>query len=462
MNDDRLPPYDLEAEEAVLGSLLLDSDAMVKIIDQLKSGDFYRDKNQWIFEATCSLYERNEAINQVTVAHELGRRNRLEALGGSDYLSNLVFSVPTPLHIEHYASIVQRLSMMRRLIDTAHQISTIGYDAPPDTESALDKAETLLTQLRDGKSSGGFVHLGSVLNTYYDKFSMEEIPDGEVALPCVDTGFYQLDQILGGMHRCNLVILAARPGMGKTSLAINIARNAAIEQEAKVGLFSLEMSKEELARRFLSAESGINNRLIGKGTLSESQLSRLIQAFGVLTEAPIYIDESGGLTDLEMKNRARRLRDRNGVDLIIIDYIQLMRPGRAYIKNRVEEMTYISQALKDLARDVNVPVLALSQLSRAVESRVPHKPILSDLRDSGSIEQDADIVMFICRDEVYYSEEEWLKQNPELPYPDGEADVIVAKHRNGPNGEMKLHFNKSTTRFENASVINPDDKPEIQ
>ena len=364
------------------------------------------------------------------------------------------------MHIEHYAGIVQRLSLMRRLIDTADRIAEIGYEAAPDIDMALERAENLIFSLRNGKNIGGFVPLGELLHPYWDKVSSAESAEEEPAFTCVDTGFYQLDKILDGMYRSNLIILAARPGMGKTSLAINIARNAAVEQGARVGFFSLEMSKEELARRFLAAESGINSRVIGKTALSQAQLDRITPAFQVLSEAPIYLDDSGSLTDTGIKSRARHLMERGGIDLLIIDYIQLMRTSRR-IDNRVQEMTSISQSLKELSRDLNVPVLALSQLSRAVEKeRGRDKPIpkLSDLRDSGSIEQDADIVIFIYRDEMYYkTEEDWVAVNPMAPYPHGEADIIVAKHRNGPTDAVKLHFNATTTKFENAAMVPPEE-----
>ena len=465
MNDDRMPPYDLDAEEAVLGSLLIDSEAVHKVADLLYPSDFYRDKNQWVYEGIVALYSREEAVNQITVASELSRCNRLDSIGGSDYLGNLIHLVPTSVHLEYYAGIVHRLSVMRNLINTADKIAEIGFEAPPDTDTALERAENLLFALRNGKSTGGFVHLKDLLDSYWDKvtFPTEEV-EGETALPCVDTGYYQLDKILDGMYRSNLIILAARPGMGKTSLAINIARNAAVDQGARVGFFSLEMSKEELAKRFLSAESGINSKSIGKEPLSDKQNSRLMAAFGVLAEAPVFLDDSGSLTDTGIKSRARRLKERHGLDLLIIDYMQLMRTSRR-IDNRVQEMTSISQSLKELARDLNVPVLALSQLSRAVEKeRGRDKPIprLSDLRDSGSIEQDADIVIFIYRDELYYkSEEDWFAINPTLPFPHGEADIIIAKHRNGPRGEIKLHFNPATTKFETPPILSTEESMQL-
>ncbi len=465
MNDDRMPPYDLDAEEAVLGSLLIESEAVRKVIDLLAPPDFYRDKNQWVYESIFNLHDRDEAINQITVASELNRCNRLEAIGGSDYLGNLIHTVPTSVHIEYYAGIVHRLSMMRNIINTADRIADIGYEAPPDTDMALERAENLLYGLRNGKSTGGFVHLKELLDSYWNQLSFpSEDAESDSNLLCVDTGFYQLDKILDGLYRSNLIILAARPGMGKTSLAINIARNAAIEQKAKVGFFSLEMSKDELAKRFLAAESGINSKLIGKEYLPDEQSNRRMSAFGVLSEASVYLDDTGSLTDTGIKARARRLQDRQGLDLLIIDYMQLMRTSRR-IDNRVQEMTSISQSLKELARDLNVPVLALSQLNRAVEKdrgREKAIPRLSDLRDSGSIEQDADIVIFIYRDELYYkSEEDWFAVNPTLPFPYGEADIIIAKHRNGPRGDVKLHFNPATTKFETPPLLSAEQSKQL-
>ena len=460
MNDDRMPPYDLDAEEAVLGSVLIDGEAILKIVDTLNPDDFYRDKNQWIYDASCSLYERNEAINQITLAHELGRKDRLESLGGSAYLSNLVLNVPTSVHVEHYAKIVRRLSIMRNLINTAGKIADIGYDSPPDADDTLDKAEGLLFQLRHGSRVGSFIHIREVLDGYYEETSLAEHPSEEGFLPHVDTGFTRLDKQLGGLHRSNMVILAARPSMGKTSFALNIARNAALEQGAKVAIFSLEMSKLELAYRFISAESGVSGQSLRQNNLSEIQRDRVMSALEVLSEAPIYVDDSAFLRESDMKSKARRLQGESGCDLIIIDYIQLMRSSRR-TDNRVQEMTYISQSLKELARDIDVPVLALSQLSRAVEQREKHRPMLSDLRESGSIEQDADVVLFIYRDDAYYKEEDWERIYPGEPYPEGQTDIIVAKHRNGPTGEIKLHFDKRTTKFENVMVVPPEEKPAL-
>lgn len=451
MNDNRIPPHDLDAEEAVLGSLLIDSGAVIKVADVLKPSDFYRDKNQWVYDACAALYERNESINQITVAHELARRNKLEPIGGSAYLSNLVLNVPTAVHIEHYGGIVRRLSMFRKLIVTAEKIAEIGFQTPPDVDTALDRADSLIYELREGRAAGDFVPLRTVLDQYFEETSLAgQTEDG--FLPHINTNFTVLDKKLGGLHRSDMVILAARPSMGKTSLAMNIARNAAVEQGARVAIFSLEMSKLELAYRFIAAESGVNNQMLRLDQLTELQRQRVMRSLDVLAGAPIYIDDSAFLRDSDMRSKARRLQTDAGIDLIIIDYIQLMRCSRG-TDNRVQEMTYVSQAIKELARTINVPVLALSQLSRAVETRTPHVPMLSDLRESGSIEQDADVVLFIYRDEVYTKEDEWDRLNPDRPFPKGEADIIIAKHRNGPTGTVKLHFDERITKFENPDAV---------
>ncbi|MBM3133235.1 MAG: replicative DNA helicase, partial [Chloroflexi bacterium] len=312
MNDDRMPPYDLDAEEAVLGSLLIDSEAIFKVRDLLHAEDFYRDKNQWVYDACCSLYERNEAINQITVAHELGRRERIEALGGAPYLANLIGNVPTSVHVEHYGKIVRRLSIMRSLIGAAHRIADIGYEAPPDADDALDRSESLLFSLRHGSRGGTFVHIREILDAYFEETSLSQKPGEEDFLSHINTGFTKLDKLLTGLHRSNMVILAARPSMGKTSLAINIARNAALTQGARVGIFSLEMSKLELGYRFISSESGITSQALRQNDLNEVQRDRVMNALEALSEAPIYIDDSAFLRDSDMKSKARRLQNENG------------------------------------------------------------------------------------------------------------------------------------------------------
>jgi len=442
--DEKMPPYDLDAEEAVLGSLLIDSDAIYKITSFLKPEDFFRESSQWIYQACLALgEERGERIDQITVAHELARSGRLEGVGGAAYLSHLVSVVPTSVHVEYYARIVRRLAVMRRLISAAGQIAAIGYEAGPDFDRALDTAESILFQLREGHTPAEFVHIREVLDRYFEEGEPSPVKERPTR---VFTGFPALDEILGGLQRADLIVLAARPSVGKTSLALSIARNAALEQGACVAIFSLEMARESLVQRLLASEAAVDTKRIRLGLQTEEEGRRIVDATGVLSEAPIYIDDSPSLRVAEMRSRARRLHKERGIDLIIVDYLQLVQvDGKR--ENRVQEMSEISRQVKALARELDVPVLAVSQLSRAPEWRASHIPQLSDLRDSGSIEQDADVVIFIYRDDLYYTEEEWEKRNPLKSYPKGIANVIVAKHRNGPVGQVDLLFLEKTAKF---------------
>lgn len=447
MATEKLPPYDLDAEEAVLGSLVIDPETITRVLAVVRPDDFFREKNQWVYSACIDLFNRNEPINQISVAQELVSVDRLEAVGGAGFLSHLVAIVPTSLHAEYYGRIVHRLAVMRQLISAAGQIAAIGYEAGPDTDEALNKAEDIIFHLRHGESPRDFTHIKSVLTQYFDE-SEEARLRREVGLHRVDTGFFALDEILGGLQRSDLVVLAARPGMGKSSLALNVARNAAVEHGATVAIFSLEMTRDQLAYRLLSSESGVDSKRIRLGTYSEDEEKKILDAAGILSEAPIYIDDSPMLRTIEMRSKARRLHNEFGVDLIVVDYLGLIK-GSDGAKNREQEISEISRSLKALARELSVPLIAVSQLSRAVESRQPHIPQLSDLRDSGSIEQDADVVLFIYRDDVYYNEEEWERKNPGEPYPRGIADIIVAKHRNGPIGKVNLLFKERVTKFNN-------------
>ena len=445
MTIDRLPPHDIEAEEAVLGSLLVDSGAIYKITTIIAPGDFYREKNLWVYQACFDLYERNEAIDQVTVAHELSRAERLEAAGGAAYLSHLVSNVATSVHIEHYAQIVHRLSIMRRLISAASQIESIGYGAGPNVDEAISKAEDVLVHLRHGERPKEFVPIKDLLNRYFEETEIKTSA-GDVLF----TGYKSLDNRLGGLRRSDMVVLAARPSLGKTSLALGIARNAAVNQKARVAVFSIEMSHEQIVQRFLASEARVDSHRLRLGEQTEAEERKMMEATGVLSEAPIFIDDSPVLSVVEMQSKARQLHFEKGIDLIVIDYIQLMQGnGR---DNRVQEMTEISRSIKQMARELNVTVLAVSQLSRAAEQRLSHRPQLSDLRESGSIEQDADVVMFIYREDIYTKEDEWEKQHPGEKYPKGVADIIIAKHRNGPVGEEKLRFLSNTVRFTDYEV----------
>jgi len=446
---DHLPPHDVAAEEAVLGSLLLDEEAIYKIASHLHVEDFFRDKNRWTYEACLALYDRRETINQITLAHELTTADRLEVVGGHAYLSYLVTIVPTSVFVEHYAQIVQRTATLRRLINASGQIAALGYGGGPDADAVLDKAEDILFHLRSGRSPQDFVLIREVIDRYLEGGG----PEGgrEVRIPRILTGFERFDRVLGGLHRSDLLILAARPGLGKTSLALSVAYDAAVKQGAYVAVFSLEMSKDQLVERLLSAEAGVDVQRLRLGHLDPKYLTddeqeRIIEATGILSEAPIYIDDSPIMSVVEMRSKARRLHYEVGLDLVIVDYIQLI-TGGGFQDNRVQQMSEISRSLKALARELHVPVLALSQLSRAVEARQPHIPQLSDLRESGSIEQDADVVLFIYRDDAYYSQEEWERRYPTRKYPEGLANIFIAKHRNGPTGQVDLFFQKKTARF---------------
>ena len=461
MVSDRLPPHDLDAEEAIIGSLLIDGTAIYKIATYLSKTDFYHERNQWLFEACMALYERNEAINQITVAQEMARRDRLESVGGAAFLSHLISVCPTPLDIEAYAKSVYRLSVMRGLIGAADQIARVGYEAGPDVDASLSRAEDILFRLRHGHGERDFVHIRQVLDKYFEAAPPEEEGGAREQMPYVLSNFVGLDEFLGGFQRSDLIIIAGRPSMGKSSLGLSIARNVAVEQKACVALFSLEMARDSIVLRLLASESGVNSRRVRFGLHTEDEERRIMEATGVLSESAIFIDDSPQLRVVEMRSKARRLHfERGGLDLIIVDYLQLME-GEGRNENRVQEISYISRSLKALARELNVPVIAVSQLSRAVEWRASHIPQLADLRESGSIEQDADVVIFIYRDEYYHSEEEWQLQHPDRDYPREEADIIVAKNRNGPTGQIKLRFQHTLAKFYNYEYPVSSEEPTL-
>ena len=451
MYAERLLPHDAEAEEAVIGSILIDGESLTKVTPFLRSGDFYVARARLCFEACVPLFERGEAINQVTVAHELSLRGALEDIGGVAYLAHLVRTVPTSVHIEHYGRIVQRTSIMRQLITAAGDIAAIGYEGGPDADTALRKAEDVLYGVRTGRGTRDFVHIREVLDTHMEQTASLD-PDSDLHLAPIPTGFTDLDKLLGGgLQRSDMVIVAARPSLGKSTLAFNIARHSS-EQGARVGIFSLEMSAEQIAIRLLSSEAKVDSHRLRLGMVSEAEHRRELDAIGLLSELPIYIDDTPVQGVVEMRGKARRLQAERGLDLLIVDYLQLMTSENRRGDNRVQEMGDFSRALKGLARDMDIPVLACSQLSRAPEQRPSHRPILSDLRESGSIEQDADVVAFIYREDKYTTRDEWEKRNPSDPYPENIAEVIVAKHRNGPTGEVPLYFRNEVVRFESLDL----------
>lgn len=453
----KLPPHDVDAEEAVIGSLLIDGVSIFKIAPFLRPQDFYAETHQWLYKACLALYERSEAINQVTVAQELAREGKLEACGGAAYLSHLISVCPTSLDVEEYAQIVYRLSMMRGLISAADQIAAVGYEAGPDVNASLSKAEDILFKMRHGQGPRDFAHIRQVLDKYFEATPRDVEELAVEQKPYVLSNFAGLDEFLGGFQRSDLVIVAGRPSMGKTSLALSIARNAAVVQKACVAIFSLEMARDSLVLRVLASESGVNSRRVRFGHHTEEDERRIMEATGVLSEASIYIDDSPMVRVAEIRSKARRLHFEHPIDLIIVDYLQLIQGEGGRGENRVQEISYVSRSLKALARDLNVPVIAVSQLSRAVEWRSSHEPQLSDLRESGSIEQDADVVLFIFREEYYYkTEEEWLAQHPDREYPKGEADIIIAKHRNGPTGRVKMRFRNQLAQFTSLASAEPN------
>lgn len=430
---ERAVPHNIEAEEALLGALLIDADAIARVAPTLRPEDFYRERNGIVYGVRLALYSRQDAGDFVTVCDELERQGKLEAVGGAAYLASLVNAAPTAVHAEHYAHIVERCSVMRRLINAAGKIAVIGYEDPSDTDGALDRAEQILFQVSQRRASQEFVPLHVALKDFFDRIDYLHQHKGEIV--GVATGFQDLDRLTNGLQASDLIIIAGRPAVGKTAFCLSIARNAAVLHKTPVALFSLEMSTEQLVQRLLCAEANVDAQRLRSGIVDEFEWHRISEAFGSLSEAPIFIDDSANISTLEVRAKARRLKAEHDIEMLVIDYLQLMQ-GRG-LENRVQEVSEISRGLKGLARELDIPVIALSQLSRAVESRQDHRPVLSDLRESGSIEQDADIVIFLHREELYNPNTE--RKNI--------ADVIVAKHRNGPIGQIPLRFFPSQTRF---------------
>lgn len=449
MYAERLPPHDVEVEESLIGSILIDGESITKITSFLKIGDIYSEKNRWCYEACLALFDRNEGINQVSVAHELSIQDRLEGIGGTPYLSHLVQVVPTSVHIEHYARIVHRTSLMRQIIRAGGEIAAIGYEGGPDADAAISRAEEALFKIRSGRGSRDFTHIRDVLDSYMEESAAMQSPGTEHLAP-VQTGFADLDKLLGGgLQRSDMIVLAARPSMGKSTLAFNIAQHAAT-QGSIVGVFSLEMGSEQIGMRLLASEANVDSNRLRLGLISDTEEKQLLDAIGVLSDLPIFIDDTPVQGIVEMRGKARRLQNERGLDLLIVDYLQLIAGSSSGWRsdNRVQEMGEISRSLKGLARDLDIPILACSQLSRAPEQRPNHRPLLSDLRESGSIEQDADVVAFIYREDVYTTRDEWEKSRPSEPYPEKIAELLVQKHRNGPTGNLSLYFRDNLIRFE--------------
>jgi len=436
----RMPPQNVEAEQSVLGSLLLDKEAMIKIADIITSSDFYREDHRIIYEAMITLFDKRAPIDVLTLTEELEKKKKLKEVGGASYLTNLVNSVPSAAHVVHYAQIVANKATLRRLISTASEILEMGYEnEDAGVEKVLDMAESKLFSVSKEHTANKFITLRDALEESFDRVDMLHKNKG--ALRGLTTSFKDLDNILAGLQKSDLIILAARPSMGKTSLALNIALNIATNEKIPVGIFSLEMSKDQLVDRLIVSQARIDSWKMRTGNLGENDFAKIGTAMGILSEAPVFIEDTPNLSVMEIRTKARRLQAEHGVGLIVIDYLQLME-GRYYGGgeiNRVQEISDISRGLKALARELEVPVLALSQLSRAVEQRHPQIPQLSDLRESGSIEQDADVVMFIYREDYYDSETE--RKNI--------ADILIKKHRNGPTGDIELYFAETELSFRN-------------
>ena len=423
-----VPPSSLEAEQSVLGAVLMDKDAIIEVAEFLKAKHFYQDKHGKIFEAVLDLYEAREPVDVVTVSERLKKNKSLTKIGGATYLTELVNGVPTSAHVENYANIVKDLATKRELITQASRIVEESFDAGGDLKEILDKAERAIFGLSQQHLARNFIPIKDALAESFDR--LDELHKTAGGIRGVPTGFKDLDHVLAGFQKSNLIILAARPGMGKTSLALNIAQYASVEQKIPVGFFSLEMSQEELVDRLLVAQADIDAWKLKTGKLNEKDFTKLSDAMGELAEAPLYIDDTPGMSVMEMRTKARRLKAEHGVELIVVDYLQLAHSRN--LENRVQEISEVSMGLKNLARELKVPVLSLSQLSRAVEQRGLKKPQLADLRESGGIEQDADVVMFL------YREDEEDLENIKLS---------IAKHRNGPLATVDFRFRGDRIRF---------------
>ena len=431
----KIPPQNLDAEKSLLGAVLIDEETLADISEHVTVKDFYEKRHSTIYGAMMRLYEKHNPVDLLTLTDELKRKNELEIIGGSAYLTELTNYVPTSAHAEAYAELVAQKAVRRRLIKASSEIAEFGYNEETTTQELLEKAEAELFSVSDQSLKQDLVSIESILTESFDR--MEELYRNKGTLRGIKTGYRDLDNMTAGLQRSDLIILAARPAMGKTTLVTNLAYNVATIAKQSVLFFSLEMSKEQLVDRMLADASGVDAWNIRTGNLSDDDFGKLSEAMGELAEAPIFIDDTPGMTVLEMRTKARRANHENQLGLIIIDYLQLMQGNGNSNGNRVQEVSEISRGLKLIARELNVPVIALSQLSRSVESRSPQIPQLADLRESGSIEQDADIVMFIYR-EAYY--------NPETER-ENITDLIIAKHRNGPTGKIELYFHPERLRF---------------
>lgn len=437
MADVKIPPQNLEAEQSVLGSFLIDKDALLKVADFLSPDDFYRDDHSIIYSAILKLYEKRKPIDVLTLTDLLEKEKKLKEVGGASYLTTLVNGVPTAANVVTYAQIIQQKATLRRMISAASNIAELGYDEDTEIESLLDKAESMLYGVSQKYVKQYFTPVKDVLAESFDR--IDKLHKEKGVLRGVPTGLRDLDNLLAGLQNSDLIILAARPSIGKSSLALNFIDHIACDQKIPVAIFSLEMSKEQIIDRLLCLRGSVDSWKLRTGNLDDDDFGKLNYAMGVLSEAPVFIDDSPIVNAMEIRTKARRLKADHGLGLVVIDYMQLLSGGARYQNSdsRAQEVSEISRNLKGLARELNVPVLAISQLSRAVEHRPDKRPMLADLRESGSIEQDADVVMFIYRDDYYDKETE----NPNI------AEVLVRKHRNGPTGDVTLFWKPEYMRF---------------
>lgn len=436
---DKMPPKNIEAEKSLLGGLMMDKDAIYKIIDFFQVKDFYESDHQKIYRAMVEITNRSGSLDLLSVANRLEEKELLEETGGNSYLTELVNSVPTASHVEEYAKIVQKKRIRREMIKAGQEISLTAYKEDQDVDEVLDEAEQKIFNISQNTLRNRFMRVGDSLEEAFERIEKLSRQEGDTR--GVPSGFIKIDEILSGFQKSDLILLAARPSMGKSSLAFNIAENVAVEKNIPVGIFSLEMSNDQIIDKLLSSTSGVNLWKIRNGKLATkgktNDYTRIQEAMNELSDAPIYIEDKSSFNIMQMKAMARRLQAENGLGLIIIDYLQLIQP-RSNANSMVQQMTEISRSLKGLAKELNIPVIALSQLSRAVEKRTPQIPRLSDLRETGALEQDADVVLLLYREDYYRDDTE--RKNI--------TDIIIAKHRNGPTGRIQLYFDKDTTSFQ--------------
>ncbi|MGB9627444.1 MAG: replicative DNA helicase [Thermodesulfobacteriota bacterium] len=439
----KIPPQNLEAEQSVLGGILIENSAINKVTEILDVNDFYRDAHRKIFNALIDLSERDEPADLITLTNELRKKNQLDAVGGASYLASLIDSVPTAANIEYYAKIVKEKAILRKLIETSTEIITQSYEDRGDVESFLDDAERAIFEISERRVKPSFYPIKDIVKESFR--TIEKLYEKKELITGVPSGFKELDRMTAGFQPSDLIIVAGRPSMGKTAFCLNIAQYAAIEKGIPVAFFSLEMSKEQLVIRMLCSEARVEGTRLRTGFLSESDWPRLTLAAGNLSDAPIYIDDTAALSVLELRAKSRRLKSEHGLNMIIIDYLQLMK-GRTKAESRQQEISEISRSLKALAKELNVPVIAVSQLSRKTEERHGNRPQLSDLRESGAIEQDADVILFLFREEIYNRTEENK----------GKAEVIIGKQRNGPTGKVDLAFLDKFTTFKELYKGEPE------